>query len=373
MKENKSLVLIVDDNATNLDLLVSTLQQDYRLGIAKNGAKALDYAVKYQPDLILLDIMMPGMDGYEVCSQLKQDSRTASIPFIFITARSETRSKTKAFDMGAVDYITKPFHVAEVRARVQTHIALARMKARLRSQNNALEETVAKKTVEMKDMLNGTIYSMALMVEIRDPYTAGHQQRVAQLACAIGKKIGLGADILQGLHIAGLLHDVGKIRIPVSILNRCGPLLDAELDVIRKHPQISFEILKNIPFPWPCAQMVFQHHERLDGSGYPMGIKAEDLLVESQILAVADVMEATSSFRPYRPAQGIETALTLLREQRGTGYEADAVDACRELFERDSFRFEYDLQKSSPYFCVAAEEIIDSSMPSIATPGRQII
>ncbi len=364
MNEHRPLVLIVDDNATNIDLLVNTLKEEYRLGIAKRGASALEYAEKYRPNLILLDIMMPEMDGYEVCSRLKKNPLTNAIPLIFITAKSETIDKTKAFAMGAVDYITKPFHTAEVKARVKTHIALEEMKSQLVSQNAQLEKMVEKKTIEIQEMLHGSICSMALMAEIRDPYTAGHQQRVAQLACAIAVKMGLSDWLIEGIRIAGLLHDVGKIRIPVSILNRMGQLLDAELEVIKIHPQISFEILKNIPFPWPCAQMVFQHHERLDGSGYPLGLRGDEMLLESKILAVADVTEATSSFRPYRPAKGMEAALADLRKCRGITLDAEAVDACLELFESGTFVFEYDLQKPSKILCVASPEMLHTTMPS---------
>jgi putative two-component system response regulator len=339
MNASRPLVLIVDDNATNIDLLVNTLKDEYRLGIAKRGATALEYAAKYHPDLVLLDIMMPEMDGYEVCARLKTAPDTGSIPIIFITAMSETVNKTKGFALGAVDYITKPFHAAEVKARVQAHLAMAQMKAQLHSQNTLLEQMVAKKTEEIKDMLHGIISSMALMVEIRDPYTAGHQQRVAQLACTIAAGMGLSAERIEGLRIAAILHDVGKIRIPVSILTRTGQLLAAEMDVIKIHPQISHDILKNIPFPWPCARMVLEHHERLDGSGYPLGISGQEILLESRILAVADVTEAKSSFRPYRPAQGIEAALAELREHRGILYDSDAVDACLKLFGDGTFHF----------------------------------
>ena len=364
MHEHRPLVLIVDDNATNIDLLVSTLKDEYRLGIAKRGAAALEYAEKYCPNLILLDIMMPEMDGYEVCASLKAKQKTQAIPVIFITAKSDTLDKTKAFAMGAIDYITKPFHTAEVKARVKTHVALEEMKSQLVAQNARLEQLVEKKTFEIKEMLQGSICSMALMAEIRDPYTAGHQQRVAQLACAIATKMGFSDWLIEGIRIAGLLHDVGKIRIPVSILNRMGQLLDAEMEVIKIHPQISFEILKNIPFPWPCAQMVFQHHERLDGSGYPLGLRGEEMLIESKILAVADVTEATSSFRPYRPARGMAAALAELREGRGLSLDTEAVDACLELFLSDSFAFDYDLQKPSPILCVASPEMVPSTLPS---------
>ncbi len=345
MNEVRPLVLIVDDNATNIDLLVNTLKTEYRLGIAKRGVNALEYAEKYRPDLILLDIMMPEMDGYEVCTRLKNNPLTESIPLIFITAMSETINKTKGFTLGAVDYITKPFHAAEVIARVQAHLAMALMKSELRSENALLEQMVQKKTVEIQDMLQGIISSMALMVEIRDPYTAGHQQRVAQLACAIAAKMGLAKEKIEGLRIAALLHDVGKIRIPVSILNRTGQLLNAEMEVIKVHPQISFEILKNIPFPWPCARMVLEHHERLDGTGYPHGLHGDEILLESKILAVADVTEAKSSFRPYRPAQGIESALSELRQHRGTLYDCDAVDACLLLYASETFQFDLPQQE----------------------------
>ena len=346
MNESRPLVLIVDDNATNIDLLVNTLKAEHRLGIAKRGSNALEYAAKFHPDLILLDIMMPEMDGYEVCTRLKNDPLTESIPIIFVTGMSETDNKTKGFALGAVDYITKPFHAAEVKARVQAHLAMALMKSQLRSKNVLLEEMVAKKTVEIQAMLQGIISSMALMVEIRDPYTAGHQQRVAQLACAIAVKMGLAPGKIEGLRIAALLHDVGKIRIPVSILNRTGQLLDAEMEVIKIHPQISFDILKNIPFPWPCARIVLEHHERLDGKGYPGGLRGDEILLESKILSVADVTEAKSSFRPYRPAQGIEAALAELRQHRGTLYDNDAVDACLELFADATFQFDLPQQKA---------------------------
>ena len=350
MNPSRSLVLIVDDNATNIDLLVNTLKDGYRLGIAKNGPKALEYAFKHEPDLVLLDIMMPEMNGYEVCAQLKANPKTASIPIIFITAMSETVSKTRGFELGAVDYITKPFHSAEVKARIRTHLLLEEMRQQLKSQNMLLEHKVEQKTTEIRDMLNASIRSMALMVEIRDPYTAGHQQRVAQLACAIAEKMGLSPAKIDGIRMAGILHDVGKIRIPVSILSRSGRLLEAELEMIKIHPQVSFDILQNIPFPWPVAQMVLQHHERLDGSGYPQGLSGDEILLEARILAVADVTEAKSSFRPYRPAHGIEAALAKIEKQKGKQFDIDAVAACQDLFASEGFNFDDSNGNAAPLF-----------------------
>ncbi len=339
MNASRPLLLIVDDNATNIDLLVNTLKAKNRLGIAKNGPRAIDYAQKHKPDLILLDIMMPEMDGFEVCERLKSDPQTEDIPVIFITAMGETVNKTRGFELGAVDYITKPFHAAEVKARVRTHLALEEMRQQLASHNLSLTQQIEHKTAEIRNILTASIHAMALMVEIRDPYTAGHQQRVAQLACAIAVKMGLAADDIEGLRFAGILHDIGKIRIPVSILSRSGKLLDAEYEMLKIHPQVSYEILKDIPFSKPVAQTVLQHHERLDGSGYPAGLRGDQILPEAKILSVADVTEANSSFRPYRPAHGIEAALERLSQQKGIRYDADAVDACLSLFREEKFCF----------------------------------
>jgi putative two-component system response regulator len=287
------------------------------------------------------------MDGFEVCARLKADPETESIPVIFITAMSETVNKTRGFELGAVDYITKPFHAAEVKARIRTHLALEEMRLKLQSHNLLLEQQVERKTAQIREILDASIRSMALMVEIRDPYTAGHQQRVAQLACAIAGKMGLAPTMIEGIRIAGILHDVGKIRIPVSILSRAGSLLEAEFQMIKIHPQVSFDILKDIPFPWPVARMVLQHHERLDGSGYPQGLSGDEIMQQARILAVADVTEANSSFRPYRPARGIEAALTKLAQKKGRQYDADAVSACLELFAKDGFKFEFNKENKS--------------------------
>ena len=340
MQTKNSLILIVDDNSTNIDLLVGSLKGDYRLGIAKNGFKAIDYALKYLPDLILLDVMMPEMNGYEVCKRLKDDSSTKNIPIIFITALTETAHKTKGFEIGGVDYITKPFHSDEVKARVKTHISLKKMRETLKNQNIVLEERVKEKTAEIQQMLSATIQTMAVMVDVRDPYTAGHQRRVSQLSCAIAEKLFLSEDIIHTIKIAGILHDIGKIRIPTSIINRPGKLLDVEFQMIKIHPQVGYDILKNIPSPWPFAKAVLQHHEKLDGSGYPARLKDDEIMLEAKILTVADVAEATSSFRPYRPAFDIDYALEELLKGKDKLYYGKAVDACIELFKKDNFKFD---------------------------------
>jgi len=322
------LILIVDDNPINIDILLETLKGNYNFGVAKNGIKAIEYLNNNKPDLILLDVMMPEMDGFEVCSQLKSNPHLADIEVIFITALNDADYIARGFELGAVDYITKPFRASEVRARVHTHMTLKKMKEALNRQNIDLECQVQKKTAMLQGIFNATVEAMALMAESRDPYTAGHQHNVARFTTIISRRMGLGDDQIEAIRIAGLLHDIGKIRIPVSLLNRPGKLLQAEWDLIKMHSAVGYAILKNIPFPWPIAEIVHQHHERIDGSGYPKGLKGDQLLQESKILAVADVLEAFSSHRPYRPAQKMEAALQELDDKKGILFDVGVVEAC---------------------------------------------
>jgi putative nucleotidyltransferase with HDIG domain len=183
------------------------------------------------------------------------------------------------------------------------------------------------------------VQAIGMMGEMRDPYTAGHQRRVADLAGAIGKELGLGTDVLEGLHIAGLLHDVGKIAVPAEILTKPGKLSSYEFEIIKGHPDVGRQILKGVEFPWPVAQAVVQHHERLDGRGYPDGLKGDAVILEARILAVSDVVEAMSSHRPYRAALGVQLALEEITRGRAVGYDGTAVDACLSLFREKRFAF----------------------------------
>ncbi|MDP1997822.1 MAG: HD-GYP domain-containing protein, partial [Gallionella sp.] len=184
-----------------------------------------------------------------------------------------------------------------------------------------------------------TVRAMAAIVDMRDPYTAGHQARVADLATAIAKQIGLPEEQVHGIHLAGTVHDLGKINVPAEILSKPGKITDIEYSLIKIHSQAGYDILKGINFPWPIAQMVLQHHERMDGSGYPQGLKGEAILIEARILAVADVVEAISAHRPYRPGLGIEVALEEITKNRGAFYDPQAVDACLTLFREQHYSF----------------------------------
>jgi putative nucleotidyltransferase with HDIG domain len=194
----------------------------------------------------------------------------------------------------------------------------------------AMEE-LQKSRDQLHASLEETVTSLASTAEKRDPYTAGHQQRVDRLACAIGKELGLSDQQIEGLHIAALLHDIGKITLPSEYLAKPAKLSIEERAIIKCHTEVGYEILKNIHFPWPVAEIVYQHHEHLDGSGYPRGLKDEDILLEAKILSVADVVEAMSSHRPYRPSLGVSKALDEIRSGRGSRYDAASVDACLHL------------------------------------------
>ncbi len=191
---------------------------------------------------------------------------------------------------------------------------------------------------ELRKALGGTIEAMALTVETRDPYTAGHQRRVSNLARGIATEMGVSKDQIQGVRMAGVIHDIGKISVPGEILSKPGKISQNELGIIKEHPQVGYNILKTVDFPWPIAQIVLQHHERMNGSGYPNGISGENILLEARILAVADVVEAMASHRPYRAAIGINFALEEISKNRGSFYDSKVVDACLRLFNEKGYR-----------------------------------
>ena len=310
--DNGSIV-IVDDNPNNLQVLAGMLQQEgYKVRPALSGELALRAIAVSPPDLILLDIRMPGMDGYETCRRLKANPETVDIPVIFISALNENEDKLLAFAAGAVDYVSKPFQAAEVLARVRAQLQLYRMQQHL-------GQLVAERTAELRitceslessrsqyrRILEQTIQAIALTIEKRDPYTAGHQVRVSGLATAMAQEMGLDGERVEGLRLGGMIH--------------------------------------HVEFPWPVAQMILQHHERLDGSGYPRGQRGSEILLEARILAVADVVEAMASHRPYRPAVGIDKALDEIHLGRGRLYDPDVVDVCQRLFRDRGYQLPHSL------------------------------
>jgi len=202
------------------------------------------------------------------------------------------------------------------------------------------EEETKRYSQKLHELIEDITKAIALTTELRDPYTSGHQQRVTRLACAIAKEMGLNEEVIEEIRVAGSLHDIGKMYIPSEILTKPGKLSKIEFDMIKTHPKAGYDILKTIEFPWPIAPIVLQHHERTDGSGYPSGLSAKDIFLEARILAVADVVEAMASHRPYRPAQGLDKALEEISQKRGGLYDPEVVDACLKLFTEKKFEFE---------------------------------
>lgn len=388
--EEAPRILLVDDVPGNIKVAGNILRRKgYKVVFATSGAQALERVREATPDLILLDIMMPEMDGFEVCRRLKLDDATKDIPIIFLTAKMDTESILEAYYIGGQDFVTKPFNESELLARIGAHLdlrqsherlltlnraleheiderrkveaKLRKTQAKVRKDNAELEKRVRERTQELEieveerkaaqealrasyDKLNNTmddiILTMARLVEIRDPYTAGHQQRVASLAVAIAHKMNLPQDVIDGIHAAGIVHDIGKMYVPAEILSKPGMLEDYEFKLLQAHPAKGAYILRSIDFPWPVADLVEQHHERLDGSGYPNGLADGQILIGARILAVADVVEAVSSHRPYRPALGITIALAEIEKKSGLYFDPTVVEACCQLIREGGFSFE---------------------------------
>jgi PAS domain S-box-containing protein/putative nucleotidyltransferase with HDIG domain len=206
------------------------------------------------------------------------------------------------------------------------------------------DEHLTESFERLRRSLESTVSALASALEMRDPYTAGHQQRVTDLACAIAEEMGLADDHIDGIRLAGLIHDIGKINIPAEILNKPGQLTEIEYSLFKNHPQVGHDVLKTVEFPWPVAQIVLQHHERMDGSGYPQGLSGEEIMLEARILAVADIVEAIASHRPYRPARGAGDALEEILHNKGTLYDSEVVDACLRVFYEKGFNFDHVLR-----------------------------
>jgi PAS domain S-box-containing protein/putative nucleotidyltransferase with HDIG domain len=218
--------------------------------------------------------------------------------------------------------------------KVVNYIITIKELSELKKVENELRGSLEK----LNRTLEGTVTLLANFSQARDPYTAAHQRRVAKLACSIAKKMGLGDEELNGLNMASSIHDIGKIAVPAEILSKPGRLSEAEMTMIKTHPQVAYEMLKSIDFPWPVADIVLQHHECINGSGYPKGLAGEEISIEANILHIADVVEAISTHRPYRPSLGINTALGEITEKKGTVYMSDGVEACLSVFQDDHFK-----------------------------------
>lgn len=319
-------VLIVDDEPVIRTTAKKILERDgYAATTAASAAEALAALETGVFDVLLSDIIMPGMDGVELMERAR--AALPGLKVILITGEPTVESAAAAVRAGAFDYLPKPVNRATLLKAVG---AAARFKVR-EEENHAyqrdLEDQVAARTASLRRTLLGTVEALASALEVRDPYTAGHQRRVAHVAVHIADLLGFDEERREGLRLAGLLHDIGKLHIPAEILAKPTRLTAAEFALIKDHSLAGWDILKRVEFPWPLAKMVLQHHERMDGSGYPEGVAGDEILPEARILAVADVVEAMASHRPYRPAVGLAAGLDVITKGRGVHFDPEVVTA----------------------------------------------
>jgi putative two-component system response regulator len=328
----KSSLLVVDDTPDNISVLRGILGADYAIKIANCGELALEIVAEQPPDLILLDVMMPGMSGHEVCRQLKENAATRHIPIIFVTALGDAEDETLGFELGAADYITKPIKASIVRARVQAHLALT-------DQRRYLEQLVAERTSELERsnqqlensnrQLEQThivmLQQLGRAADYRDNDTGKHVVRVGNFSKLLGLASGLPEPQAELLMYASMMHDIGKIGVPDHILLKPGKLTEEEFEVMKRHPIIGAEIIgeHDAEVMQMAKQIALGHHEKWNGKGYPRGLSGESIPLVGRIVAIADVFDALTCIRPYKRAWSIESALELIEKEAGQHFDPE--------------------------------------------------
>lgn len=329
-------ILVVDDEEPIRHLLRRLLEMNnYACTLAADAAEARSCMKDQDFDLVLSDVKMPGESGIEFIRHVVNEYPDTAV--MMVTAVDDLGIARTAVEIGAYGYIIKPFKPNELIINIRNSLRRRELEISNRRYRQDLEQMVAERITKLRKAMEGIILAISLAVESRDPYTAGHQRRVSDLATQIAKKMNLLKDQIEGIRMAGMIHDLGKISVPAEILSKPSRISENEFGIIKLHSQVGYDILEQIEFPWPIAQMVYQHHERMDGSGYPQGLSGDEILVEARILGVADVVEAMASHRPYRPALGVDRALEEISENRKVLYDPDVVDACLNLFKERGF------------------------------------
>lgn len=318
----KQTILVVDDTPENIDVLKGILGSDYKIKFAVNGKMALQLVEKSPPDIILLDVMMPGMDGFEVCQRLKKNPLTRAIPVIFVTAKSETGDEEEGFKLGAVDYITKPVIPSIVQARVGTHLAMS-------DQKRELVKEVARKTAELNETRFEIIKKLGRAAEYKDNETGLHVIRMSHYCYHIARQYGFPEHEASILLQASPMHDIGKIGIPDNILKKPGKLDEKEWELMKTHTIIGGEIIGTHDAELlKVARIVCdEHHEKWNGQGYPLGLQKDGIDLYSRITAVADVFDALTSERPYKKEWPLEDAVNYIQKESGESFDPKVVDA----------------------------------------------
>ena len=332
----KAKILVVEDEkivALDINNVLDKLGYEVPALVA-SGDEAIEAVKRTKPDLVLMDIVLRGnTDGIEAAEMIRHRYGT---PLVFLTAYADEKILRRVKHIEPFGYILKPFQEKELYSTIE----IALFKHGLERKRLRQQDKLKRSSRRMLKSYEAAVNSLSKAVEMRDPTSAGHQKKVADLSCAIAREMGLKDKVIDGIRLAALVHDVGKIRIPVEILRKPGHLNDDELSMVKEHPQVGYEILKDVDFPWPIAEMVHQHHERLDGSGYPEGIKAEGMSTGSKILAVAEVIATMLAHHTYQPSCDESFVLSELIRSRGTLYDPQVVDACVVLFKEKKFEFD---------------------------------
>jgi putative two-component system response regulator len=317
-----SMVLIVDDEYVGRETLQSVLEgEGYRLEMAENGWQAIEKAKALLPDVILLDVMMPGMTGFEVCQRIRNDPQVAEIPIIILTALDDRESLLNSLKAGADDFISKPFDRYELRARL---IGITRLNRyhKLVQERTKLQEAHS----QLLGAYEATIEGWSRAMDLRDRETEGHSQRVAEFTMRMAIASGMSPEELVHMHRGALLHDMGKLGVPDSILHKPFTFTDEEWAIMRRHPQLAYDMLYPVEYLRPALDIPYCHHEKWDGSGYPRGLKGDEIPLAARLFAVIDVWDALTSDRPYRRAWTNENALAYIKEQSGKHFDPEIVN-----------------------------------------------
>lgn len=367
---NRKCVLIVDDSPENISIATNVLRDSYRTKVATNGFRALLLAEgEDRPDLILLDIVMPDMDGYEVCRKLKGNPATADIPVIFLTTQTSIEEETRGFELGAVDYIHKPFSPPIMRARVRAHLLAKEARDFLREQNDILEQKVQERTHQLSAIQDVTIAAMASLAETRDNETGNHIRRTQHYVKALAVELrdhprfreALTPEVIELLFKSAPLHDIGKVGVPDAILLKPGRLTEDEFEIMKTHTTLGREAIEaaeagldfEVSFLRFAKEIAYSHQEKWDGSGYPLGIGGDDIPTSARLMAVADVYDALISRRVYKDPIPHEAALEIIANGSGSHFDPDIVDAFLNIareFQRIAQRFadaEHDVLRKS--------------------------
>lgn len=350
MSTTKATILTVDDTVTNIEVVKGVLSQDYIVQAALSGEVALKIIAKRKPDLILLDVMMPEMDGYQVCEILKSQPETKDIPVIFLTAKSQEEDETYGLSLGAVDYITKPISPPILKERVKNHLLLKQSREILERQNEILEEKVIQRTEQLNDLQDVAMVAMGALAESRDPETGNHIRRTQHYVRALAEELAkkdkyrdyLQPEVVTALFKSAPLHDIGKVGVPDSILLKPGRLTDEEFEEMKKHTTYGRDAIVAAEgslgmadnFLLFAKEIAYSHQEKWDGSGYPEGLVGEDIPLSARIMAIADVYDALISERVYKPAFPHEKAVEMIIEGKGSHFDPELVASFESITEK---------------------------------------